>query len=172
MENCWNPLPKSHFPQTSESSSIFSINFSDFTLKNMFHFQNIFQIHSKIGQEVQIFLTYLLLIFLFFYPIFVYAKSLQLCPTLWDPMDCNLPGSSVHGILQARILEWVAISFSRGSSQPRDRTCIPYISCIGKQVLYHQCHPGSPYPMFSPLINSVVAVYFFSLSPCILYLTL
>ena len=43
----------------------------------------------------------------------------QLCPTPWDPMDCSPPGSSVHGILQARILEWVAISFSRGSSQPR-----------------------------------------------------
>ena len=39
------------------------------------------------------------------------AKSLQLCPTLCDPMDCSLPGSSVHGILQARVLEWVAISF-------------------------------------------------------------
>ena len=44
----------------------------------------------------------------------------QLCPSLCDPMDCILPGSSVHGILQARILEWVAILFSRGSSQPRD----------------------------------------------------
>ena len=43
----------------------------------------------------------------------------QLCPTLWDPMDCSPPGSSVHEILQARILEWVAISFSRGSSPPR-----------------------------------------------------
>ena len=41
-------------------------------------------------------------------------------PTSWNPVDCNLPGSSVHGILQARILEWVAIPFSRGSSQPRD----------------------------------------------------
>ena len=40
----------------------------------------------------------------------------QLCLTLWDPMDCSLPGSSVHGILQARILEWFAISFSKGSS--------------------------------------------------------
>ena len=47
-------------------------------------------------------------------------------------MDCNLPGSSVHGILQARILEWVAISFSRGSSQPRDGTLI---SCIGRWIL-------------------------------------
>ena len=45
----------------------------------------------------------------------------QSCPTLWDPMDCRPPGSSVHGILQASILEWVAISFSRGSSQPRDQ---------------------------------------------------
>ena len=52
----------------------------------------------------------------------VCAKSLQSCPTLSDPMDCSPPGSSVHGILQARILEWAAISSSRGSSQPRDRT--------------------------------------------------
>ena len=43
----------------------------------------------------------------------------QSCPTLCDPMDCSLPGSSVHGLFQARIPEWVAISFSRGSSQPR-----------------------------------------------------
>ena len=48
----------------------------------------------------------------------------QLYLTLCDPMDCSLPGSSVHGILQARILEWVAIPFSRGSSQLRDRTRI------------------------------------------------
>ena len=63
----------------------------------------------------------------------VHAKLLLSRPTLWDPMDCSLPGSSVHGILQARILEWFAISFSRGSSQPRDWT---YISCIGRKILY------------------------------------
>ena len=50
----------------------------------------------------------------------------QLCLTLCDPMDCSPPGSSVHGILQARILEWVAIPFSRGSSRPRDQT---WVSC-------------------------------------------
>ena len=50
------------------------------------------------------------------------------------PMDCNPPGSSVHGILQARILEWVAISSSRGSSWPRDQTQLSYISCIGRWV--------------------------------------
>ena len=52
----------------------------------------------------------------------------QSCPTLCNPMDCSPPGSSVHGILQARVLESVAISFSRGSSQPRDQiqvSCIP-----------------------------------------------
>ena len=48
----------------------------------------------------------------------------QLCPTLCDPMDYTPPGSSDHGILQARILEWVAISFSRGSSQPKDHILI------------------------------------------------
>ena len=50
----------------------------------------------------------------------VCAQSLQSCPTLCDPRDCSPPGSSVHGILQARKLEWVAISSSRGSSQLRD----------------------------------------------------
>ena len=49
----------------------------------------------------------------------------QSCLTFCNPVDCSPPGSSVHGILQARILEWVAISFSRGSSQPRDRTWSP-----------------------------------------------
>ena len=49
-----------------------------------------------------------------------WLHSIQLCPTLCDPMDCNLPGSSVHEIFQARMLEWVAISFSRGSSETRD----------------------------------------------------
>ena len=51
-----------------------------------------------------------------------------------DPMDCNHPGSSVHGISQARVLEWVAISFSRGSSWPRDKTHIFY---LGRWILYH-----------------------------------
>ena len=56
------------------------------------------------------------------------------CLTLGDPTDYSPPGSSVHGIFQARILEWVAISFSRGSSWPRVQTCI---SCIGRWTLYH-----------------------------------
>ena len=56
------------------------------------------------------------------------SEVAQSCPTLCDPVDCSLPGSSVHGILQAWILEWVAISFSRGSSRPRDWT---QVSCIG-----------------------------------------
>jgi len=63
------------------------------------------------------------------------GKSLQSCPTLCHPMDCSLPGSFVHGILQARTVEWVAMPSSRGSSLPRDRTCVSYISCIGRQVL-------------------------------------
>ena len=61
----------------------------------------------------------------------------QLHLTLCDPVDCSPPGPSVHGILQARILEWVAISFSRGSSWPRDRTQISGVSCTGRRILYH-----------------------------------
>ena len=60
----------------------------------------------------------------------VHAKSLQSCPSPYSPMDCRPPGSSVHGILQARILEWVAMPTSRGSSQLRDQIRISYISCI------------------------------------------
>ena len=58
-------------------------------------------------------------------------------------MDCSLPGSFVHGVLQAEIVEWVAVSSSRGSSRPRDQTHISYIPCIGRQVLYHWCHLGT-----------------------------
>ena len=65
----------------------------------------------------------------------VRAQSLKSCLTLCDTMDCSPRGSSVHGILQARILEWVTISFTRGSFQPRDRHCVAYISSIGRQFL-------------------------------------
>ena len=71
-----------------------------------------------------------------------HAKSLQLYLTLCDPMDRSWPGSSVHGILQARILEWVAISTSRGSSWTMDQTQVSYVSFIGRRILYHYCHLG------------------------------
>ena len=71
------------------------------------------------------------------------AKSFQSCLTLGEHVDCGPPDSSVHGILQARILEWVAMPSSRGSSWPRVRTCIS-VSCIGRRVLYHWCHQGFP----------------------------
>ena len=58
----------------------------------------------------------------------------QLCLTLWDPIAYNLLLSSVHGIFQAKVLEWFAIPFSRGSFQPRDQT---HVSCIGRLILYH-----------------------------------
>ena len=64
----------------------------------------------------------------------------QSCPTLCNPMDYSPPGSSVHGILQARILEWVVIPFSRGSFQPRNQTQgLPHY----RQILYHLRHQGS-----------------------------
>ena len=66
--------------------------------------------------------------------LFLLLLAAQSYLTLCDPCDCSPPGSSVHGISQARILEWVAISFSRGSSWPSDGTCI---SCFGMWILYH-----------------------------------
>ena len=64
----------------------------------------------------------------------MYAQS---CLTLCNPMYWSSPGSSVHGIFQARTLEQVAISYSRGSSRPRDQTCVSCASCIGRRILYH-----------------------------------
>ena len=66
----------------------------------------------------------------------LHAKLLQSCPTLCNPIDCSPPGSSVHGI---------AMPSCRGSSWPRDQTCISRISYIERQVLYYQRHLGSPY---------------------------
>ena len=68
-------------------------------------------------------------------------SRVQLC----GPVDCSPPGSSVPGTLQARMLEWAAIPFSRGSSQPRGWTHISYDSSIGRQVLHHWCTLGSPW---------------------------
>ena len=61
----------------------------------------------------------------------------QLCLAPWDPKDYSPPGFSVHGIFSVRILGWVAFSFSRGSSQPRDWTHVSCVSCIGRWILYH-----------------------------------
>ena len=89
------------------------------------------------------------------------SEVAQLCPTLCDPVDCSLPGSSIHGILQARILEWVTISFSRGSSQPRDQT---WVSRIGGRcfnlwtswsiILFSSCNAWEYVFIFWPLADS------------------
>ena len=71
-----------------------------------------------------------------------WSEVAQLCPTLCNPMDCSLQGSSFHGIFQARVLEWVAISFSRGSSQPRDQTQVSRI--IGRCFIPFEL-PGKSY---------------------------
>ena len=62
------------------------------------------------------------------------SQSLSHVSLFCDSMDCRLPGFSVHRIFQARILEWVVASYSRGSSQPRDGT---HVSCIGRRILCH-----------------------------------
>ena len=85
-----------------------------------------------------IFTEYLLLVTI--WKAWTHAQS---CPTLCHSMDCTLSGFSVHGIFQARILEWVAISFSRGSSRPRDQTCVSCVSCTGRQIPYHSGPPGN-----------------------------
>ena len=87
-------------------------------------------------------------------PVCVSMLWLQSCPALWDPMASSPPGSSVHGILQARVLQWVATPSSRGSSQPRDRS---HVSCVSRWVIYHYGHLGSPAPSIqSPKLSAWV----------------
>ena len=86
------------------------------------------------------------------------AKSLQLCSTLCDPMDCNLPGSSVRGVLQARMLEWGAMPSSRGSSRPRYRTWVSSISCIAVRFFTTK-PPRKPYKGFY-LLNFIFVSFY------------
>ena len=79
------------------------------------------------------------------------SEVAQSCPTLCDPMDCNLSGSSVHGIFQARVLEWIAISFSKGSSQPRNRTQVSRIA-------------GRPFTVWATFVILKVYTYMVGLS--------
>ena len=86
------------------------------------------------------------------YLILLRVRVLSCCSFVWlfcDPMERKLSGSSVHGILQARTLECVAMPSSRGSSWPRDQTHISYVSCTGKRLPYHHCHLGSPSSLIS-----------------------
>ena len=69
--------------------------------------------------------------------LFLLFSCAQLCSTICNPLDCSPPSSSDHGIFQARILEWVAVSFSRGSSQPRDQTCNSCVSCVAGSFFTH-----------------------------------
>ena len=78
------------------------------------------------------------------------SEVTQSCPTLCEPMECSLPDSSVHGIFQARVLERVAISVSRGSSQFRDGTLV---SCIASRCFYHLSHQGRCF--FDKLISLI-----------------
>ena len=97
---------------------------------------------QKVKHSIYIVLTTIYLVLL--------LLSSQSCPTICDPMDYSPPDSSVHGISQERILEWVAISCSRGSSWPRGKTCV---FCNGRQILYHWA-TKKDYPVLG-IINNI-----------------
>ena len=85
------------------------------------------------------------------------CSGAQSCLTLCDPMDCSPPGSSVHGNLQARIQEWFPISFSRGSSQPRDQT---HILCIVSWILNHWATREATIKNHNTCETSVLLLFF------------
>ena len=86
------------------------------------------------------------------------------CPKFFRPMDCGLPGSSAHGIFQARMLEWVAIFSSRASSQLRDQTCVSCGSCIGRWFFTTE-PPGKPKMVFKVNYFAIFESYSFVLGP-------
>ena len=100
----------------------------------------------------------------------MHAKSLQLCLTLCDAMDYSPPGSSVHGILQARILEWIAIHFSRESSWPRDQTWVSYITGKFFTIWAHQGSPVSGTK--SSLPSKAAKCFYWSHSFLLLHITI
>ena len=85
---------------------------------------------------------------------YVHAKSLQSCPTLCDPMDFSCSGSSVHGILQARILEWVAMTSSLRSSWPGDQTQVSYVSALAAGFFTPSATLEALKPKRSPQLRS------------------
>ena len=89
----------------------------------------------------------------------VCSKLLQLFLTLCNPMDHSPPDSSVYGILQARILEWVTMPSSRGPSWPRYWTQVSSVSCIGMWVLYHYFHLGDPSVSYKR-VTKVTSIWF------------
>ena len=90
--------------------------------------------------------------------LFIVVQSLSHVWLFSDPMGCSPPGSSVQGISQARILEWVAISFFRGSSPSRDGTLV---SCIGRQVLYHWATREAPVYTYTSIQPNLITLHFF-----------
>ena len=90
-------------------------------------------------------------------PVFCVCSVASVVSDSLQPMDYSLPGSSLHGILQARILQWVPICFSRGSSLPRDQT---WVSCLGRQILYHWGTLEAPFGVWTS--STVLSTYHFS----------
>ena len=93
---------------------------------------------TSIPYIYMVYAIYMYHIYIYIHIYMKWSEFAQSCPTLCDPMDCSPPGSSVHGIFQARVLEWVAISFYRGSSWPRDRTRVSHI--VGRRFTVWATH--------------------------------
>ena len=83
----------------------------------------------------------------------------QSCPNLGNPMDCSPPGFSVHGNLQARILEWVTFSSSRGSSPSKDRTRVSFVFCTGRQNITTEL-PGKTFSQIATLLSIYYCSYY------------
>ena len=127
----------SEFPSFLRLRSKISLIYSLIAYKwEQCHFQFFITVYN-ICETHLCFLCMYMSVFISFFFHSARCSTAKSCPTVCSPLHCSPSGSSVRGISQARILEWVAISSFRGSFQPRDGTRISYISCIGRELLYH-----------------------------------
>ena len=155
--SCWECLAfLPFFERQSLAGKCLLLGFSCLVgnfLISCFIFKNCFELHWY--QTVRAIVDAHCIVLIFFFTnmmISVWcAQLLWSCPTLCDPMDCSPPGASVHGILQVRMLEWVAIPFSRGSSQLSDNLSLPH--CRG--ILHLLSHRGRPWTSFIYLFSTI-----------------
>ena len=125
------------------SMSLFKCHLKDYPDKPVLLCHPLYLVHQLLFAPL-FFILYHVLTYYRIYSCLPLCSVAQSWPTLWNPTNCSLPGSSVHGILQARILEWVAISSSRWSSRPRNWTHVSFVFYTGRHILYHCTTWGAP----------------------------
>ena len=138
------------------------------SVETNFTFINVYYFTVYLDIEILFYLSHFPILFSL---IVLHCSVAQACPTLYNPMDCSPPGSSAHGIFQARTLQWGAISYSRESSWLRDQTWVSCISCLSRRV-FTAGLPGMSYLSYFPVLFPLSTGFIVKHQSCHQYLLL